>query len=27
VAVVEGQEVELRLWSLYDESLEYNVEG
>jgi len=26
VAVVEGQEVELRSWSLYDESLECDVE-
>jgi len=26
VAVVEGQKVELRLWSLCDESLEYDVE-
>jgi len=26
VAVVEGQKVELRLWSLYDKSLECNLE-
>jgi len=26
VAVVEGQEVELRSWSLYDKSLECDVE-
>jgi len=26
MAVVEGQEVKLRLWSLCDESLEYDVE-
>jgi len=26
VAVVEGQEVELRSWSLCDENLEYDIE-